>query len=80
MIRTTRSSRERAARQRGASVVEYTLVIGIVATVGVAIIRTVGSLLAGDSDPCKPGVFVKAAQILGEHSARELKCHQTQGQ
>ena len=62
------------ARQRGASLVEYTLLIGIVASVGIGAIRTVGGGLADSSDPCNPGFFVKTAQILGQPQANQLVC------
>jgi Flp pilus assembly pilin Flp len=62
------------AGQLGAAVVEYTLMVGIIATVGICAIRTIGNSIAGSADPCKPGTIVRAAQILGGQAARELKC------
>jgi hypothetical protein len=64
----------RNSGERGASVVEYTLLIGIVATVGIGAMRTIGGGLAGESDPCKPGFLVRAAQVLGEPHASQLTC------
>ena len=64
----------RIACQRGASLVEYTLLIGIVATVSIGAIRTIGGGLANSSDPCNPGFFVKTAQILGQPQANQLVC------
>ena len=60
--------------QWGATVVEYTLMVGIVATVGICAIRTIGNSIAGSADPCNPGVIVRAAQILGGLEARERTC------
>jgi hypothetical protein len=64
----------RTSHQRGASLVEYTLLLGIVATVGIGAIRTIGGGLADSSDPCNPGFFVKTAQILGQPQAIQLVC------
>lgn len=64
------------SRQRGASIVEYTLLLGIVATIGISAMRTIGAGLADSSDPCHPGLFVKAAIILGEPNANQLRCDQ----
>jgi hypothetical protein len=60
--------------QFGATMVEYTLMVGIIVTVGICTIRTIGNSIAGSADPCKPGPIVRAAQILGGQAARELKC------
>ncbi len=66
--------RDLFAREWGATVVEYTLLIGIIATVGISAIRTVGNSLAGTADPCNPGTLVRVAQILGGQDARNLEC------
>jgi Flp pilus assembly pilin Flp len=60
--------------QLGATVVEYTLMVGIIVTVGICAIRTIGNSIAGSADPCNPGPIVRAAQILGGQDARQLKC------
>jgi hypothetical protein len=70
----TEKYQTRTTRQRGASLVEYTLLLGIVATVGIGAMRTIGGAMAGSSDPCNPGLFVKVAMILGEPSADQLTC------
>lgn len=70
----TNKHQTRIARQRGASLVEYTLLLGIVATVGIGAIRTIGGGLANSSDPCNPGFFVKTAMILGQPQASQLVC------
>lgn len=70
----TMNCQSRASRQRGASLVEYTLLLGIVATVGIGAMRTIGGAMANSTDPCNPGVFVKAAKILGEPSANAVTC------
>ncbi len=74
----TMKSQSRASRQRGASLVEYTLLLGIVATVGIGAMRTIGGAMANSTDPCNPGLFVKAAKILGEPSANQLICQPPQ--
>jgi hypothetical protein len=68
----------RSSQQRGASLVEYTLLLGIVATVGIGAMRTIGGAMANSADPCNPGLFVKAAIILGESNAGRLTCQPTQ--
>lgn len=70
----TNKHQRRIACQRGASLVEYTLLLGIVASVGIGAIRTIGGGLADSSDPCNPGFFVKTAQILGQAEAVRLVC------
>ena len=62
------------SRQRGTSVLEYTLMMGIVATVGISAIRIIGGAIAGDTDPCNPGVLIKVARILGEQRTLSLNC------
>jgi hypothetical protein len=62
--------------QRGASFIEYTLLLGIVATIGISAMRTIGGALADSSDPCNPGLFVKAAMLLGDANASKLQCTQ----
>ena len=76
----TSKHQARIACQRGASLVEYTLLIGIVATVSIGAIRTIGGGLANSSDPCKPGFFVKTAQILGQPQANQLVCEPSKEQ
>ena len=66
----------KASRQRGTSLVEYTLMMGIAATLGVSAIRVIGGAIAGDSDPCNPGVVVKAARLLGDQKSLQLTCQQ----
>ena len=68
------STRGLVARELGATVVEYTLMVGIIATVGIVAIRTLGDSLASTVDPCKPGALVRAAQILGGQAAGGLQC------
>ena len=69
--------RDLFAREWGATVVEYTLLVGIITAVGISAIRTVGNSLAGTADPCHPGTLVRAAQILGGQAAQDLKCSET---
>ena len=63
-----------SARQRGASIVEYTLLIGIVVGISIGAMRTIGEALAGTEDPCKPGFFVRVARDLGAPGALSRKC------
>ena len=62
------------SRELGASVLEYTLMMGIIFTVGITAIKSIGGAVAGSSDPCNPGVLVKAAQMLGDQTALNVKC------
>jgi len=68
------------SRQLGASLVEYALLLGIVATVGIGAMRSIGGAMVGSADPCNPGLLVKAAIILGEPSTANLSCETTQEQ
>jgi hypothetical protein len=62
------------SRQRGASIVEYTLLLGIIAGISIGAMRTIGDALAGSEDPCKPGFFVRVARDLGAPGALSLRC------
>jgi hypothetical protein len=70
---TIRASKK-SSRQRGASIVEYTLLIGIVVGISIGAMRTIGEALAGTEDPCKPGFFVRVARDLGAPGALSRKC------
>lgn len=71
---TTIQARKNASRQRGASIVEYTLLIGIIVGISIGAMRTIGEALAGTEDPCKPGFFVRVARDLGAPGALSRKC------
>jgi len=66
------------SRQLGSSLVEYALLLGIVATVGIGAMRSIGGAMVGSADPCNPGLLVKAAIILGEPSTANLSCEPKQ--
>ena len=63
-----------SSRQLGASLMEYTLLLGIVAGIGIGAMRTIGESLAGTEDPCRPGFFVKVARDLGAPGALSRTC------
>jgi hypothetical protein len=67
-------ARKNSSRQLGASIVEYTLLIGIVAGISIGAMRTIGEALAGTEDPCKPGFLVRVARDLGAPGAVSRKC------